>query len=439
VTVRSSNANGTSVDYAWDAANQLASVTDNRAGGMTVAAYTPTGRPATLTQPNGVAASYSYDNLDRVTSLAWHQGASPNLASWAYTHNMRGQRTGVTDATSRHVAYGYDANARLISETISDDPRGTTFNGALGYTLDSVGNRLTRTSTLATLGAQAFGYDANDQLTSDGYDANGNTTSSGTDTYAYDSQKRLVSKTGPAGTVTVVYDCDGNRVAKTVGGATTRYLVDDLNPTGYVQVLEELDGGAVQTRHTYGSAVVSQTRDIASTAATSYFGYDAHGNVAFLTDASGVVTDAYDYDAWGTVVASVGSTPNTRLYAGEEFDPDVGLINLRARQYKPGAGRFTTIDPLMGDVLSPTSFNRYLYASSDPINVLDPMGLASLFEYNIQIGPRVYSVALHPAHHAWTFFGYKLFCVHLQLLTYLSGVSGSASRIQIPILPFCRP
>ena len=45
-TVRSSNANGTSVDYAWDAANQLTSVTDNRLGGVTTAAYTPTGRPA---------------------------------------------------------------------------------------------------------------------------------------------------------------------------------------------------------------------------------------------------------------------------------------------------------------------------------------------------------------------------------------------------------
>ena len=47
-TIRSSNTNGTSVDYAWDAANQLVSVTDNRAGGITTAAYTATGRPATL-------------------------------------------------------------------------------------------------------------------------------------------------------------------------------------------------------------------------------------------------------------------------------------------------------------------------------------------------------------------------------------------------------
>jgi hypothetical protein len=42
-----------------------------------------------------------------------------------------------------------------------------------------------------------------------------------------------------SGAVTIVYDGDGNRVAKTVGGVTTQYLVDDLNPTGYAQVVEE--------------------------------------------------------------------------------------------------------------------------------------------------------------------------------------------------------
>ena len=127
---------------------------------------------------------------------------------------------------------------------------------------------------------------------------------------------------------------------------TTRYLVDDLNPTGYLQVLEEVVGGAVQTRYTYGTSIVSQTRNVSSTPATSYYGYDAHGNITFLTDAGGRRHDSYDYDAWGILVASTGKTPNTRLYAGEEFDPDVGLINLRARQYKPRTGRFVTVDPL---------------------------------------------------------------------------------------------
>jgi len=39
--------------------------------------------------------------------------------------------------------------------------------------------------------------------------------------------------------VRFVYDGDGNRVQKIVGDRMTFYIVDDLNPTGYPQVLEE--------------------------------------------------------------------------------------------------------------------------------------------------------------------------------------------------------
>ncbi len=48
----------------------------------------------------------------------------------------------------------------------------------------------------------------------------------------------------------MVYDGDGNRVAKTVNGVTTHYLVDDLNPTGYPQVVEELSGAGTSSAST---------------------------------------------------------------------------------------------------------------------------------------------------------------------------------------------
>jgi hypothetical protein len=46
------------------------------------------------------------------------------------------------------------------------------------------------------------------------YDANGSVTSTGGKAFAYDSDNRLKSMNG--GAVTIVYDGDGNRVAKTV-------------------------------------------------------------------------------------------------------------------------------------------------------------------------------------------------------------------------------
>jgi RHS repeat-associated protein len=376
-TIRSSNPNGTSVDYAWDAAKQLVSVTDNRVGGETTSAYTPTGRASLTTLPSGVAARYLYDARDRVTTLAWARGTEEAFGSWSYGYNDRGQRTTATDVTGRQVAYGFDAIARLTSETVSNDPQGAADNGQVSYTLDAAGNRLTRTSTLAALGTQSFSYDANDQLTTDTYDANGNTTASDGHTYKYDFENRLVGKDN--GVVSIAYDGDGNRVAKTVGGVTTRYLVDDLNPTGYLQVLEEVSGGAVQVAYTYGTMLVSQRR-VATGGTVTYYGYGARGDIAFLTDATGAVTDSYDYDAWGNLVAHSGSTPNTRLFGGEELDPNLGLINLRARQYWPGTGRLGTLDPAMGMTRYPITFNRYLYANGDPIDLKDPSGRFDYFE-----------------------------------------------------------
>jgi RHS repeat-associated protein len=176
-----------------------------------------------------------------------------------------------------------------------------------------------------------------------------------------------------------VYDGDGNRVAKVVGGVTTRYLVDDLNPTGYLQVLEEVSGSSVQSLFTYSDVLVSQTRNPGAGPQTSYYGYDSHGNVTYLTDGSGAVTDTYDYDAWGNVVARTGTTPNTRTYAGEELDSAIGLFNLRARYYDAAVGRFMSIDPLVSIYPQRGAFSaRHAYAENDPVNLFDPLGLMAL-------------------------------------------------------------
>ena len=51
--------------------------------------------------------------------------------------------------------------------------------------------------------------------------------------------------------VTFTYD-GGNRISRTEGGVTTKFLVDDQNPTGYSQVLEEWQGSTMTQRFTLG-------------------------------------------------------------------------------------------------------------------------------------------------------------------------------------------
>src|ERR1019366_3528354 len=131
-------------------------------------------------------------------------------------------------------------------------------------------------------------YNLDDQLLTETYDANGNATQVGSKTFTYDSENRL--KTMNGGAVRIVYDGFGNRVAETVNGVTTQYLVeDDVNPTGYPQVMDELVNGAVTRSYTFGFQRISQNQLINSAWRPSFFGYDASGSVRQLTNLSGAV------------------------------------------------------------------------------------------------------------------------------------------------------
>ena len=374
-SIRSSNVNGVAVDYAYDALNRLATVTDNRlTPGVTTYSYDAVGNLASYVYPNGVEHAYTYNSLNRLTELTL-QGTSP-LARYTYALGPVGNRTAVAELSGRTVNYAYDEMYRLTNEAISSDPNGN--NGSIGYTYDPVGNRRTRTSTVAAISNQTFTYDTNDRLTSDAYDANGNTIDSGGTAYAYDFENHLTGQIG--GAVTMVYNGDGNRVSEMAGGVITQYLIDDRNPTGYVQVQEEILGETVQRVYTYGRDLISQSQLIGGTQTVSFYSYDGHSSVRFLTDKTGVITDRYDYDAFGNFLRSLGATPNIYFYTGEQFDPNIGFYYLRARFLDMNKGRFVSFDPHAGSIFDPRSLHKYVYVNGDPINKFDPSGRTTLTE-----------------------------------------------------------
>lgn len=371
LSVRSSNANGLSVDYNYDALGHLSRVIDNHfSAGTTEYAYDANGNLASVAYPNGVETSYAYNSLNRLTNLSTTKSGA-TLAGYAYTLGPTGNRLSVTEAGGRQVNYSYDALYRLTGETMSGGSGGGP-NGTINYTYDAVGNRLQRNSSVAGLTNRTYTYDANDRLTTDVYDANGNTAGSNGSAYAYDFEDHLTSING--GAVLIAYDGDGNRVSKTAGGVTTRYLVDDNSPTGRAQVAEEIVGGVVQRAYTYGHNLISQNQLIGGAWTVSFYGYDGHGSVRFLTNGAGAVTDAYTYDAFGNLLAVSGTTPNDYLYGGEQLDSNIGLYYLRARYLNPASGRFWTADSYEGLIHDPASLHKYLYANGDPVNKIDPSG-----------------------------------------------------------------
>jgi len=369
-SMSSNHANGILVAYAWDELNRLSTVTDSRLLGNQTTTYTydPASNVATVTAPNGLQTKLNYDSLNRITSL------TTPISSYTYTLGQTGNRIGAVEGNGRTLSWNYDGIYRLTNETITADPSQN--NGSAAYSLDPVGNRLSLNSSLPGINSGSFGYNADDEISSETYDANGNVLAAGGKTYAYDSENHMTSENN--GAVRMIYDGDGNRVAKIVNGVTTQYLVDDLNPTGLPQVVEEVVNGAVTRQYTYGLQRISQNLSPSvtgnSTWTASFYVYDGGGSVRQLADSTGKVTDEYEYDAYGNSFTKQGSTPNNYLYRGEQYDPDLGLYYLRARYYNPATGRFLSRDPEGGALLEPASLHKYLYAGGDPVNAMDPSG-----------------------------------------------------------------
>lgn len=368
-TTESSTANGTKITYNYDALNRITNVVD-RFTNNTFYAFDGVGNLQTVRYPNNVTNTYTYNPLNRLTNITARSSAGV-IASFAYRLAPAGNRTNLIESisgTARTNVWQYDPLYRLTNEVIT----GASPVGAISYKYDAVGNRTNRTSSVSGVSTVNASFNSNDQLTTDTYDSNGSTTASGGIPYGYDVENRLTNYN--SGAATFVYDGDGNRVRKVVSGVTTYYLVDNRNPSGYAQVLEELTtvGSTPSRLYTYGLDLISQRQ---SDGTTHFYGCDGNGNVRYLTAANATVSDTYTYDAFGIQIASTGSTPNNYRYSGEQLDANMGFYYLRARYLNPATGRFLSRDSFQGDINEPSSIHKYLYVANDPLNRIDPSGL----------------------------------------------------------------
>jgi RHS repeat-associated protein len=376
LTLSSATANGVSLTYQYDKLNRLTNVIDNRLTGTKNTRYTfdAVGNLKSLSYPNGITNLWQYDGVNRLTNLTWKLNGAQR-GDFTYQLGPAGNRTNLVDnvnGTSRTFSWGYDNLYRLTNETVTGGPP----IGSLGYVYDDVGNRLNRTGSLGSLTASTNTFDVNDWISGVAFDANGNARTNGASWYTYDWANRLTAFTNGSAWATLTYDADGNRVKKVTSAATTLYLVASVNPSGYSQVVEEstVSGGTTNLSmvYTYGLALISQRQ---ANGTVAFFGADGLGSTRFLTSTNGTITNSYTCDAYGTLLASTGSTPNNYLYCGEQWDPDLSLYYLRARYFNPGTGRFWTMDSFEGSQADPLSLHKYSYCQANPVNGTDPTGL----------------------------------------------------------------
>ena len=117
-----------------------------------------------------------------------------------------------------------------------------------------------------------------------------------------------------------------------------------------------------------------------------YYQLDHLGTPIAAHNAKGEAVWTAEYEAWGRIrneTVSDGLKANIPFrFQGQYYDEESGLHYNRFRYYDPAIGRFVSQDPigLMGGI------NVYIYASN-PIEWVDPFGLASKSSFAVRHGP----------------------------------------------------
>jgi RHS repeat-associated protein len=144
---------------------------------------------------------------------------------------------------------------------------------------------------------------------------------------------------------------------------TTTFTMDLAS--GLSQVLSD---GA--NAYLYGTGRIAQV----SATDTQYFLGDALGSVRQMTDESGAVTLAQNFDPYGVAVQSAGKASSRYGFTGEQVDSSTGMVYLRTRYYDSSTGRFITRDTWDGEGNDPSSLNHWIYGNANPVNLFDPSG-----------------------------------------------------------------
>src|SRR3989442_1609449 len=332
---------GGATAFVYDTLNRLQTLTPPGAfsgTGNFGFSYDALSRRTQLTRPNAVTTTYGYDTLSRLLNVT-HKKGTTTLDGASYTVDSAGNRLSRTPQPSGTASnYGYDAIYELTGVT---QGHSTTES----YTYDAVGNRL------SAFHSSGWTYNSSNELTSRPsftytYDNDGNTltkvSGSSTTTYAWDFENRLTSVTlpGSGGTVSFKYDPFGRRIYKSSSSVTSIFAYDGDN------LIEETNSSGTAVARYAQTQNIDEPLAMLRSAATSYYQADGLGSVTSLSNAAGSIANTYTYDSFGKVTASTGSLVNPFQYTARESDTETGLYYYRARYYDPTSGRFISEDTI---------------------------------------------------------------------------------------------
>lgn len=352
---------------------------------------------------NGVNATYTYNANNWVTKVKHAIGVT-TLADFQYNFDNEGNRK---FQEKLHDSFNSEEYAYDDIYRVTTYKQGTLSGGTIAipstqtqYNYDRHGSRTTTVTDSVT--ATYTSNNMNEYTSINGFsqthDNNGNLTNDGVNTYAYDTENRLISVNGGA-TATYKYDSLGRREQKISGSTTINYYFDGS------RVIEERDASdTVVATYVYGVGI-DEVLQMVRGGNTYYYHQTSLLNIEVITDSSGAIAEAYRYDAYGieenkpsdpthppiqkriTVITSsfftgsettqaTSAIGNPYVYTGREYEPETGLYYYRARYYNATTGRFIQRDPLGNRYDSQNLYESYAYVSNNPINLIDPIGLS---------------------------------------------------------------
>lgn len=364
--------------------------------GQTVNTYNEADNLLTSTDSRGITATYSYDELHRLTGVSYPIGAENIQYSYDNTSNGNkgiGRLTGYSDQ-SGNTEFQYDAKGSLITEThtIENQTYSTSFKydaarkltqltypsgRVVSYSYNTLGEVIGVNTTengvtkrlASNIGYLSFGpmksmvygnglnlnqtFDQNYRLLSKeingltklnySYSAIDNITGLKDDLnngenqeFAYDLLSRLTSATGSYGDLTYTYDKVGNRTSEADDTVTDNYTYATNS-----HQLKSISGGN-NTVFTYDSSGNTLTKDDIS------FSYNNRGRMAKAIN-NGVITD-YLYNARGERVAKKSNGTVIHFHydqAGRLISETTGTGGVIREYVYLGWGPLAAIDPFV--------------------------------------------------------------------------------------------
>jgi RHS repeat-associated protein len=279
--ISETDANGNSTSYEYNASGQVVKTKD-ALGNVTVFTYGGTGcascgggtdKLTSLTDANGNATTYNYDNLGRLLNETDPLG---NITSYDYDTN--GNLTAKTDANGNTIKYGYDSLGRLTKKSYPDGTEAIFTYDAKGNILTTTNKNISYTFTYDPSGRVLSVTDANGRLVKYDYDLAGRRTrltypDNSVVGYSYDQAGRLAAITSGDKTFSLSYDSLGRRTGLDYpDGTKAKYTYDDAGRLT----------GLVHKKH-FGPALASFT-----------YAYDKVGNRLSKEEPQGKINYGYD-------------------------------------------------------------------------------------------------------------------------------------------------